>query len=265
MLKNEPHSTLGKTLIAKKRAGRKLLVPFVTLYDGGEEGTIQQAHLFAKAGADVLEVGLPYSDPVADGPTIQAAAARAFKSGYTFKKGLETVKKLSEELPIPLVAMTYVPPMYKRGLERFLKDLKNAGIAGVIVSDLPVEESGEYRAACRALDLGSIFLTTPNTNVSRQRLAAKHSDGFLYAVSTTGITGARASLDSRLKPFLGSLRKLTETPVLVGFGISKKEHAVMLREHADGLIVASALIDRRDNPKAQSKLLKDLRQGLDGV
>lgn len=261
---SQPKSSLGQHLLALKNQGRKLLVPFVMCYDGGPDKTIEQAVLMASQGADVLEVGIPYSDPVADGPTIQAAAARAFAAGFTMKKGIELIKKLSQEVPVPLVAMTYVPPMYKKGEEKFLKDLAGAGIKGTIVSDLPVEASEDYRRVAASLDLATIFLTTPNTARERQALVARHSEGFVYAVSTTGITGARASMDKRLGPFLKSLKSLTQTPVLVGFGISKKEHAQLVRPLADGVIVASALIDRREDPKAQKALLKGLREGLDG-
>ena len=247
-----------------KNQGRRLLVPFAMLYDGGPDATRRQIQLMTEQGADAIEVGIPYSDPVADGPTIQASAARAFDAGFTLARGLKLIHTLSRETPVPLVAMTYVSPLYRRGEEKFLKELKQSGIAATIVSDLPVEQSRDYRRIAQKLDMGTIFLTTPNTDKSRQALVARHSDGFVYAVSTTGITGARKNLDPRLLPFLKSLKSLTKTPVLVGFGISSKAHASLLRPHADGVIVASALINLRESEKDQRPLLRGLRQGLDG-
>ncbi|MBM4438331.1 MAG: tryptophan synthase subunit alpha, partial [Actinobacteria bacterium] len=196
-----------------------------------------------EAGADLLELGVPFSDPIAEGPTIQRASQRALDNGTTLDHCLAAVAELRAGVSAGLLLMGYANPFARRGLGRCVDALSAAGGDGLIVVDLPPEMSGDLASACRARDLDLITLAAPTTPLARMRVIGSGATGFVYCVSLTGVTGARTQLDRSLPEFLGRVRTVTALPRVVGFGIAQPEHVQALRLHAEGVIVGSALID----------------------
>jgi len=213
------------------------LIAYVCAGDGD---TAKIVHALVKGGADIVELGMPFSDPVADGPTIQASIQRALDAGMNPDKYFDMVRKL--DVDVPLVVMTYYNLIFKRGLEQFTKDCSDSGITGIIVPDLPPEESGELAGYCEKNGIDLIFLVAPNTKGSRLEDIIKRGTGFLYLVSRLGVTGARADVALSTKEVLDRVK--TDTPRAVGFGISSGEQAAsVFKSGADGVIVGSAFID----------------------
>jgi tryptophan synthase alpha chain len=217
-----------------------------------------------RAGADVIELGVPFSDPIADGPAIQAAAVRALAAGTTLRDLLAMAARLRGKLRAPLVLMGYANPFYSFGLASFCEAAEAAGIAGVIVPDLPLEESGELRELLSARGLELILLCAPTTGPERLVAIAQASRGFLYTVSVTGVTGARVALPTDLTARLDELRALSPVPVAVGFGISTAEQARELALHADGIVVGSALVlaHHKNGANSAAALVTSLLPGL---
>jgi tryptophan synthase alpha chain len=213
-------------------------------------------------GADVIEIGLPFSDPIADGPTLQAAATRALRGGATLSRLLEVVERL--ELRAPVVAMGYMNPVECMGSHAFARALAQAGIAGAIIPDLPLEEAGPLRADLAGTGVDLVPLIAPTTGPERAAAIARQARGFLYYVSVTGVTGARAELPADLAGRLRELRALSPVPVAVGFGISRPEQAAALRGLADGVVVGSALVaaHHEGGVRAAAELVRGLRAAL---
>jgi tryptophan synthase alpha chain len=213
-------------------------------------------------GADVIEIGLPFSDPIADGPTLQAAATRALRGGATLGRLLEVVERL--ELRAPVVAMGYMNPVECMGSHAFARALAQAGIAGAIIPDLPLEEAGPLRADLAGAGVDLVPLIAPTTGPERAAAIARQARGFLYYVSVTGVTGARAELPADLAGRLRELRALSPVPVAVGFGISRPEQAAALRGLADGVVVGSALVaaHHQGGVRAAAELVRGLRAAL---
>jgi tryptophan synthase alpha chain len=229
--------------------GRKAFMPFVTAGDPDLSATPRLVEELADHGASLVEIGFPYSDPIADGPVIQASYTRALAKGVRLDAIFACVGRLAAaatiaERKIPLVAMTSYTLVHRRGPEIFLTQARAAGLSGMIVPDLPVEEADEMGQLAAAQDLKLIQLVTPTTPPERAKRIARSSTGFLYYVSVTGITGERDQLPEQLLRRLRWLRGQTDLPICVGFGISKPEHVRMLRDAVDGVIVASALVRR---------------------
>lgn len=227
--------------------GRKAFIGFLTAGDPNLDATALLVQELAHQGADFIEIGFPYSDPIADGPTIQASYTRALGRGVPVGEILRCIKNLSatptfSDQGIPLVGMISYSLVHRRGPERFLVQAKAAGLSGAIVPDLPIEESGALCELAAASDFKVIQLVTPTTPRERAVRIARASTGFLYYVSVAGITGERERLPEELVSQLRWLRTQTDLPICVGFGISKAEHARQLREVADGIIVGSALV-----------------------
>ena len=219
---------------------RPLLIAYICAGDPSPEATVGIAELLARAGADVVELGLPHSDPIADGPVIQAAAQRAIDAGMNTDLYFEVASTIRAN--VPLVFMGYYNMVYQRGLDRFACDCGASGITGLIVPDLPPEEAGSLRAACRRADLDLISLVAPNTPAERIPYIAESSSGFLYLVARAGVTGARSEVLQSTKALIE--RVDTELPKAVGFGISTPEQAAeVIRAGADGAIVGSACVD----------------------
>ncbi len=235
-------------LFQRLRARRgKAFIPFVTAGDPSLEATLQIVPELVRRGANLVEVGFPYSDPIADGPVIQASYTRALDAGVRLDAILETIQKIAQssvlaEGAVPLVGMVSYAVVHKRGPDAFLKAAQQAGLSGAIIPDLPVEESGDLRRRAGERDFKLIQLVTPTTPRDRAVQVARASTGFLYYVSVTGITGARSELPAELLDQLAWLRTQTDLPICVGFGISKPEQARMLRSVVDGIIVGSALV-----------------------
>ncbi|MDI3327339.1 MAG: tryptophan synthase subunit alpha [Alicyclobacillaceae bacterium] len=235
---------LQEVLEARRAAGEKAFIPYITAWDPSPRITVQAVERLVRAGADALEIGVPYSDPLADGPTIQAASERALRAGFRlpdlFDLGPELVRVAGG---VPLIAFTYANPVYRWGWAAFCRDLRRSGYAGLIVPDLPVEEAGPLREAADAEGLALVPLVAPT---SRDRIAAicRSARGFVYAVSTTGVTGVRERLPASLSALLEEIRRHTSLPVGVGFGIGSPETAAEAARSADAVIVGSALVKR---------------------
>ena len=232
-------------LFTKLRSdGRKALMPFVTAGDPDLQFTAAVIQELVARGASLCEVGIPYSDPIADGPVIQASYTRALEKGVKLSAILDTLGKVSQEVAAPLVTMVSYAIVYRHGLTDYADQLVKRGVAGMIVPDLPVEESAQLAEVSRARDLSLIQLVTPTTPRERALKITETSSGFLYYVSVAGITGERTELPPELVERVAWLREQTPLPVCIGFGISQPEHVRLLAPVADGLIVGSAIVRR---------------------
>ncbi len=233
--------SVSSRLAGLRAEGRKALIPFVTAGDPslGDLPAILSA--LEEGGADVIEVGIPFSDPIADGPTIQASSQRALDRGVTPSQVLEALEKCRPEVPI--VLMGYYNSVLARGLDDFARRAREAGASGAIISDLIPEDAGPWLAACEAAGLEPVFLAAPTSTDERLRKAAEASRGFLYAVSRTGVTGAGSEAPPEVQSLVARIRAFTELPVCVGFGISRPEHVQMVWQAADGAVVGSHLVE----------------------
>ncbi|MEN9203466.1 MAG: tryptophan synthase subunit alpha [Thermostichus sp. DG_1_6_bins_120] len=223
--------------------GKKALIPYLTAGDPDLSTTFEALRVLDQSGADLIELGVPYSDPLADGPVIQAAATRALKRGVTLQAILQGLSQLS--LQAPLILFTYYNPIYQVGIPKFMQQLRQAGCAGLVVPDLPLEEAEPLRQAAQAEHLDLILLVAPTSPVERMQQIARHSSGFVYLVSTTGVTGQRSTLAERIPTLIQQLRQQTPLPIGVGFGISSPEQARQIALWgADAAIVGSAFVQR---------------------
>lgn len=216
-----------------------------------------------EAGADIIELGIPFSDPLADGPTIQMAYQRALENGTSLRKILQMVKELRDKIEVPLVLMSYYNLVFKYGEEAFFKEAGDCGVDGLIIPDLPPEEAGNLLTNSTRAGLDVIFLVAPTSDSTRLRLIASHSRGFIYYVSITGITGARQGLPDDLRTSVAELKKLTDLPVAIGFGISTPEQVHEASRFADGVIVGSALISLIARHESKSSLLSEVHQFIE--
>ena len=239
-----PIARLEAVFAANRAAGRKALAPFVTAGDPDVAATVAVLEAIAKAGASLCELGVPYSDPIADGPVIQASYTRALGKGLTLADVFDAAKQASARVSMPILAMASYSLIFRRGIDRFVADAVAAGLAGFVVPDLPIEESDDLDTACRRAGLALVRLVTPTTPPERAEAIAKKSTGFLYCVSVAGVTGARTELPPGLIDRVKWLRTKTSVPILVGFGISSPEQVKAVAEVADGVIVGSALVRR---------------------
>ena len=235
-----------------RREGRPVLIPYVMAGDPDPETTVAVVLALAEAGADAVELGIPYSDPLADGPTIQAAGQRALAGGATFEGVLALFDRLRAAGGPPLIAFGYANPIERYGHARFAQRLAAAGALGAIVPDLPFEECSGLRSELQACGLGLTQLVAPTTSNERAAQIAAASDGFLYVVSRMGVTGAGGIEPAPVVDQVHRLRSLTELPLAVGFGISKAEHVEAIGLAADGVIVGSALIDALGGRRGES-------------
>jgi tryptophan synthase alpha chain len=225
-----------------RRAGELGLVAYITAGDPSLEASEGIALALAEAGADVIELGVPFSDPVADGPVIQRASERALRSGTTLSGVLSLVKRLRTVTQVPLLLFSYYNPVLQMGLEKFAAAAAGAGADGALITDITPEEAGEYRGAMRARGLDTVFLAAPTSTDARLKMIAEASTGFLYLISRTGVTGTKDSLAEELPALARRVRAATTLPVAVGFGISLPEHVSLLGGLADAAVVGSALV-----------------------
>jgi len=234
--------TLASALAAVRADGRKAFVPYVT---GGLPGVDADLLVeIGKSGAHALEVGIPFSDPVMDGPVVQEASRLALEAGATPAGALDLVRTARDRgFDLPVALMTYLNPMLAEGVERFLDDAVACGVSGFIVPDLPVDEADDWVGACRARSIAPILLAAPNSSGERLRRIAGEAEGFVYCVSTFGVTGSRAELSSSAEALVASLRPLTSTPLLIGVGISTPDQARAACAFADGVVVGSKLME----------------------
>jgi tryptophan synthase alpha chain len=237
-----PIDKLAAVFAANRAAGRKALAPFVTAGDPDVSTTVAVLEAIDRAGASLCELGVPYSDPIADGPVIQSSYTRALGAGITLEGMFGIAREASARVQMPILAMASYSLIFRRGIQRFVADATAAGLAGFVVPDLPLEESDELDAACRTAGLALVRLVTPTTPPDRAEQIARRSTGFLYCVSVAGVTGARTELPPGLLDRITWLRTKTDVPILVGFGISGADQARAVAAVADGVIVGSALV-----------------------
>lgn len=259
---------IDTTMQELRTAGRTAVVPYVTVGFPDMETSEDLAEAILQSGGDMLELGIPFSDPLADGPTIQMTSFKALQNGATLGGSLAMLKSLrGKGVDAPLIFMGYYNPFLHYGIERFLNEAEEGGLDGIIVPDLPTEESEAFRDACQSRGIYVIPLLAPTSPDSRIAEACKGAGGFIYCVSLTGVTGARQSLSSGLSDLVGRIRRHTELPVIVGFGISRHEHIQEIGQFADGAVVASALLDAIEKSPANEALAtaRHFVRGLRGL
>lgn len=251
-----------------KKNNEKALIIYVTGGYPNYNISKEVIKTIAKAGADIIEIGIPFSDPVADGPTIQEASQIALENGFTLKKAIKMVEELRNEgIETPLVFMTYYNPVFNHGLEKFANDIKNAGVNGLIIPDLPPEESEELYVHTKDKNIDIIFLLAPTMTEERLALVAQKATGFIYFVSVAGVTGARTTVNNKLPELVAKVKSKTDVPVGVGFGVSTRKQAEEINEYADAVIVGSAVIkkiteykeDKYNMLNELSKFIKELK------
>ncbi len=231
------------------------LIPFITAGDPDLATTAKALEILASNGADIIELGVPYSDPLADGPTIQAAATRALQQGVKLEDVLEIVKQTVGKIDVPIILFTYYNPIYYRGVESFLKQAKEAGVSGLVVPDLPLEEAEALIQAATEIGIEVTLLIAPTSSPERIKAIAAKSQGFIYLVSVTGVTGVRSQMASGVKDLLADLHHITDKPIGVGFGISNPEQAKQIKDWgADAVIVGSAIVKRLASESSESGL-----------
>jgi tryptophan synthase alpha chain len=253
---------IGQRFAQRRQEGGKAFVAFLTAGDPSLERTATAALELERAGADVLELGVPFSDPLADGPVIQRASQRALERGVRLEDVFATVRRIRQTSELPLLLFSYFNPLLQYGLGRLAADARDAGVDGVLVTDLPPEEADEWLEAARPAGLDTVFLAAPTSPDARLRKVAAASRGFVYAVSRTGVTGERAALSDDARPLVERLRGLTGEPVALGFGIASPEQARAAAAVADGIVVGSALVrfleeDPGGDLEAKVRWLKD--------
>ena len=256
---------MSRITSAFSQTGHKALIPYVTIGYPSIEDTLKVVPLLASSGCDIVELGIPFSDPLADGVTIQKASFSALKNGVTPKLCLEVARELSQKVNIPLVFMTYFNPVFSYGLEEFCSACARFGVDGLIIPDLSPDEGSELEAITQRHNLDLIYLLAPTSAEERIRLVADRARGFIYLVSITGVTGTRSSLPSELGTFVARVRKMAKQPLCVGFGISTPEQARQVAETADGVIVGSRIIQlmETDGLAAAGNFVSKLRHTLD--
>jgi len=233
-----------------RKSGELGIIPYITAGDPSFDATLEFVLALAGAGADVIELGVPFSDPLADGPTIQRASERALKSGASLAGVINLVSRLRQSSQVPIVLFSYYNPIFQMGLEKFALQAAQAGADGVLVTDLTPEESDAYRAILAKHNLDTIFLAAPTSDDERLQKISAVSSGFLYLISRTGVTGAKDSLPDDLPALLRRLRQYTRLPIAVGFGISQPGHVSVLGGLADAAVIGSSLVSEIENAKS---------------
>ncbi|MBN2104717.1 tryptophan synthase subunit alpha [bacterium] len=250
--------TIRKTFARLRSAHEMALIAYETAGFPSLTDSISNIRLLADNGADIIELGIPFSDPIADGPTIQASSHVALEKGISLEQILEIVSHVETETP--LVAMSYLNPLLSYGQNHLFEDMKSSGFSGLIIPDLPLEESGDWQRKARENGIDLIFLVTPTTSAERLTALVKASEGFIYCVSLTGITGARTALPPHLSEFIKKVKSLTDKPAAVGFGISTPDHVRQLKGIADGVIVGSRIVRAMKNREDVGALVRGLKE-----
>ncbi len=262
------NNRIDAALAQCKAAGKKALIPFITSGDGGYLCTEQAVLKMVESGADLIELGVPFSDPIAEGPVIQRASERALQGGTTLKGIFEMVKRLREKTNVPLLLMMYLNTIFRFGTDRFFATCQECGIDGVIVPDIPFEEKDEIQGSADKYHVHNISLVTPASE-DRIQMIASEATGFLYCVSSNGVTGVRQNFNTEFDAFFEKIYKYAKVPCAVGFGISGPEAAKTMSGYCDGVIVGSAivkLVEQYGGEKAPEKIgvfVKSLREALD--
>ena len=270
MTKDEGISKVDEKFNELKNNKRLALMPFIMAGDPNIEITSEILLKLQENGADLIELGIPYSDPLADGPIIQLAASRALKSGTTPRKVIKLLKSLKGQLNIPIILFSYLNPLLCFGFEQFCEMASNAGVSGLIIPDLPLEEAYEFSKIVSTYSMDLILLVAPTTPFERMKKISKHTKGFTYLVSVTGVTGERNEMENRVENLIAKLKEITTNPIAVGFGISSPEHVNKVRNWgADGVIIGSAFVKRisssseKDVVNHVGNFCKDMRLAAD--
>jgi tryptophan synthase alpha chain len=262
-MSNAPQTRISRCFAALRETGELGILAYITAGDPSMDATLEFVLALEDAGADVIELGVPFSDPLADGPTIQRASERALKAGATLPGILELVRRIRKSSEIPLVLFSYYNPILQMGLEKFAAAASDAGADGVLATDLSPEESVEYRRILEAHHLDKIFLCAPTSTDERLASIAACSTGFLYLVSRTGVTGAKDTLPDDLPALLRRVRSFTKLPIAVGFGISLPGHVSMLGGLADAAVVGSSLVAEIERSKSPAEASTALRERVE--
>ncbi|CAN1131816.1 Tryptophan synthase alpha chain [Linum perenne] len=256
-----PTVGLAETFSNLKRQGKVAFIPYITAGDPDLSTTAEALKVLDTCGCDIIELGVPYSDPLADGPVIQAAATRSLARGTNFDSIISMLKKVVPEISAPIALFTYYNPILKRGIGKFMSTVKDTGIHGLVVPDVPLEETELLRTEAVKHGIELVLLTTPTTPTERMKSIVEASEGFIYLVSSIGVTGARASVSNKVQTLLQEIKEATEKPVAVGFGISKPEHVKQVMEWgADGVIVGSAMVRLLGEAKTPEEGLQELEK-----
>lgn len=257
-------SRIADAFAAARARGRACLIPYVTAGDPDLDATRRIVMAMVDAGADCIELGMPFSDPMADGPVLQRSAQRALAAGTTLPRVLELVAALRRDVAVPIVLFGYYNPLFRYGIARVARDAAAAGVDGFLCVDLPPEEAGDLRAASTAHGLDLIALLAPTTPAARVRMIAAQASGFLYFVSVLGVTGARTELPAELPALVGAVRAETTLPIGVGFGVQSAEQAAWVAGFADAVIVGSAIARLLEEtpPARQEAAVRDFVGGL---
>jgi tryptophan synthase alpha chain len=254
---------IGRAFKRFKKDGGKAFIPYIMAGDPSFQTTKETILMLEQCGADIVELGVPFSDPLADGPTIQRAAERALKNNVTLRKVIAFVKDIRSSTQIPLILMGYFNPFFKYGSERFIRDAADAGVDGLIIPDLPPDEAADFIKHARKANLDTIFLLAPTSTKDRIKIVAKASRGFIYYVSITGTTGSGLLFDGSMERLISEIEGCTDTPIAVGFGVSTPEDAAAVAKLADGVIVGSAIVKRlHETPDTLKDYVTSLRQAI---
>jgi tryptophan synthase alpha chain len=257
---------IDKAFSELKGKNKKAFVPFITAGDPTLDITKSLILTLKSVGADIIELGIPFSDPIADGPSIQRASLRSLEHNTSLRDVLNMVAEIRKDTQIPIVLMGYYNPIFKYGVAKFTKDATESGVDGVVVADLPPDESAELTKSAKEHNLATIFLVAPTSTPDRVKLIAESCTGYIYCVSTTGVTGARTTVSDMLTPTLKLIKKYTDKPIAVGFGVSTPEQASEIAKVADGVIIGSAIVNiiekYKDNPSELLSSVKDFASKL---
>lgn len=249
---------LNTTFKDLKERKKKAFIAYLTCGDPDLKTTTECLKVISDNGADIIELGVPFSDPLSDGPTIQAASQKALKNNVSLADIIKMVSKIRSKISTPLVLMTYYNPVFHYGIRNFVHDAKKAGVDGIIIPDLPPEEASQIEMFARKAELATIYFIAPTSSEQRKKIAINHSAGFIYYVSITGVTGKRTQLPDSIKKDVKELKKITSKPICVGFGISTPAQAKKIASFADGIIVGSAIVEKIDKAKSKKDMLKSL-------
>ena len=255
---------IADAFTALKQDGKKGFIPYITAGDP-DLATTEQLLVTLAPYATLIELGVPFSDPMADGPVIQRASERALKHNFGLQEILDTVARVRKQIETPIILFSYYNPLLQFGLKRLPQAARDAGIDGVLVTDLTPEESGEFEAELRAHDLDMIFLIAPTSTDERLKLVAKHASGFIYAVSRAGVTGTRETVSAEAEKLVNRMRQFSSLPIAVGFGISNAEQVADVKQYADAVVVGSAIVAEMERLANAPELVDEVSKFLDRI
>ena len=253
-------SRIAETFAKLKHENRRGFIPFITAGDPDLATTRELIVELAQAGAAVIELGVPFTDPMADGPVIQRASDRALRHGFGLAEILQTVTEARKQTDVPIILFSYFNPLLQFGIENLAREAKQAGVDGILVTDLAPEEASEFAAVLRANDLDMIFLVAPTSTDERLQMVAARASGFIYAVSRAGVTGAREEMSAEAEKLVRRVRKFSDLPVAVGFGISKPEQVADVWRYADAAVVGSAIVAEIEQSRSATDVVSRVGQ-----